>query len=373
MASRFFRPSRLIAIALVIGATAWIASGALGPKAQEGGGETTSSTNAAESQVPIQRVAVQVATAEEHRRQVILSCVTEADHRAKAVARGAGVIVQLLVARGDTVRSNDVIAHISDEGRQAALLQAQALLDQRRAEFDANKQLIEQGNAPKNQLPALEAAVAAAKAAVASAQAEADKTTIKAPIGGVVDEVPVQVGQAVQIGGEIASIVDPDPMLAVGAVSESRRSALKVGQTASVRFINGDTVDGVVNFVGVSADAATRTYPVEATMSNPDAAIADGLTCEMSVTLAPIAATAVPRSALVFSDEGHLGVRIANSENTVEFKPVEIVEDGLESVWVTGLDGSSRVIVVGQDFVKEGDPVEAVSAAARSGKGEPPA
>jgi len=372
MASRFFRPSRLIAIALVIAAGAWIVSGSFGQQAQENGGAAAPGETPA-AQVPVQRVAVQAATAEEHRRQVVLSCVTKADHRAQAVARASGVIVQLLVSRGDTVRSGDPIAYLSDEGRQAAVLQAQSLLDQRRAEYDANKQLIEQGNAPKNQLPALEAAVAAAKAALASAQAEAQKGTIKSPIGGVVDAVPVQVGQAVQIGTEIAAIVDPDPMLAVGAVSESRRNSLAAGQKASVRFIDGSIVDGVVDFVGVSADAATRTYPVEATMRNPDAAIADGLTCEMSVMLAPIEATAVPRSALVFSDDGHLGVRIANADSKVEFKPVQIVEDGLQSVWVTGLSGSTRVIVVGQDFVKEGDPVEAVSAAAISARPEPPA
>ncbi len=371
MASRFFRPSRLIAVVLVFAAVVWIASGSLGQQAKEGGSEAA--PGVAPVQVPVQRVAVQAATAESHQRKVVLSCVTRADHRAQAVARAAGVIVQLLVARGDTVHSGDPIAYLSDEGRQAAVLQAQALLDQRRAEYDANKQLIEQGNAPKNQLPALEAGVAAAKAALASAQAEAEKGTIKSPIGGVVDTVPVQVGQAVQIGTELAAIVDPDPMLAVGAVSESRRNTLAVGQKASVRFIDGSTVDAIVDFVGVSADTATRTYPVEATMRNPDATIADGLTCEMSVTLAPIEATAVPRSALVFSDEGHLGVRIANADNKVEFKPVEIVEDGLESVWVTGLGGSTRVIVVGQDFVKEGDPVEAVSAAAVNARTVPPA
>ncbi len=372
MASGFLRPSRLIAIVLVVVAAAWIASGVLGPHAQESAGETATGQTSA-SQVPIQRVAVQVATAEQHQRQVVLSCVTKADHRAQAVARGAGVIIQLLVARGDTIKAGDPVAYLSDEGRQAALLQAQALLEQRRAEYQANKQLIEQGNAPKNQLPALEAAVAAAKAAVASAQAEADKTMIKSPISGVVDAVPVQVGQAVQVGDKIAAIVDPDPMLAVGAVSESRRSSLEAGQPASVRFIDGSRVAGVVDFVGVSADAATRTYPVEAKMHNADAAIADGLTCEMTVTLAAIEATAVPRSALVFSDDGKLGVRIADSDDKVEFKPVEIVEDGLQSVWVTGLSGSTRVIVVGQDFVKAGDPVEAVSAAAGEVSGKPPA
>jgi multidrug efflux system membrane fusion protein len=132
-------------------------------------------------------------------------------------------------------------------------------------------------------------------------------------------------------------------------------------------------VAGTVKFVGLSADKATRTYPVEATMANADGSIGDGVTCELAVTLAPIEAAAVPRSALVFSDAGHLGVRIVDSESKAQFMPVDLVDDGRENVWVTGIKQPVRVIVVGQDFVKEGDPVEAVSAAEAGVKGQPPA
>ncbi len=249
MASRVFRPSRIIAVVLVIGAAAWVASQNLGPQADESGAPAQTAGEVAPPPVPLQKVGVSLATAEEHHREIVLSCVTEADHRAKAVARGAGVITDLNVKRGNAVMAGETMATISDEGRMAAVQQAQALLDQRMAEYDANKRLIDQGNAPKNQLPALEAGVAAAKAAVSAAQAELEKTSVKAPIGGVIDAVPIQVGQAVQVGTEVATIVDPDPMLAVGAVNENRRNSVRIGQNATVRFIDGSTRNGTVNFV----------------------------------------------------------------------------------------------------------------------------
>jgi len=140
-----------------------------------------------------------------------------------------------------------------------------------------------------------------------------------------------------------------------------------------VRFIDNASVEGTVSFIGLSGDKATRTYRVEAKMSNPNAMIADGVSCEMAVSLDPVEATSVPRSALVFSDAGVLGVRIADGNSQVRFMPVKLVDDGRGAVWVTGLEETSRVIVVGQDFVKEGDPVEAVSAAQAEIKLEPPA
>jgi multidrug efflux system membrane fusion protein len=370
MASRLFRPSRWIAVAVALAATAWILSGRFGPEAQEETGAASAEKSA--PAVPVQKVAVTTATPEEHARQVVLSCVTRADHRAQAVARGAGVIVTLSVERGTPVKAGQVIANISDEGRVANVAQAKAMLDQRMSEYENNKKLIDRGDAPRNNLAALESAVAGARAVLAAAQAEADRSAVKAPIDGIVDTVPVQIGQAVQVGMEIAEIVDPDPMLAVGAVSEARRGLLEKNQTAEVRFIDGRKAPAVVVFVGLSADKATRTYPVEAKMDNADGLTADGVTCELVVTLQPKMAAAVPRSALVFSDDGLLGVRIADADNKVKFVALTLVDDAGQQIWVTGIDAPSRVIVVGQDFVKDGDTVEAVTEAEMANKATVP-
>jgi len=363
MSSKFFRPSRIIAVVLALVAIVWIGSGVIGPQAQEAKPASAAATGV----VPVQRVSVVDAAATNHQQRTLLSCVTQADHRAQAVARGAGLIVDLKVKLGATVKAGDTIAVISDEGRAAGVRQAQALVDQRQAEYDANKRLIEQGSIPRNQLPVLEATLAAAKAALATAQAEASRANVTSAIDGVVNDLPMQVGQAVQIGGTVATVVAPDPMLAVGAVNESRRAKIQIGQQASVRFIDGSTVTGNVSFVGLTADKATRTYPVQASFPNPKAAIGDGVTCEMTVTLAPIMAVPVPRSALVFADDGRLGIRAVTPDSKAQFAAVNVVDDAVDTVWVTGLPATVKIITAGQNFVRDGDPVSAVPATSPAG------
>jgi membrane fusion protein, multidrug efflux system len=252
MASKLFRPSRLIAVALVIGAVLWIAAGQFGGEAVESpdGGDA----EPAVASVPLQKVSVTTATPELHQRTVVLSCVTEADRRASAVARGAGVIIDLTVSRGDRVRAGDVIATLSDEGRGSAVAQAQALLDQRLAEYDANKQLIDRGDAPRNTLPALEAAVAAARAALAAAEAEADRSIVRAPIDGIVDTVAFQIGQAMQAGSEIARSSTRTRCWPSAGSAKRDGQASSRGQPSEIRFIDGTRVLGTVNFVGLSAD-----------------------------------------------------------------------------------------------------------------------
>jgi multidrug efflux system membrane fusion protein len=363
------KPSRIVAVAIVAVAAIWIASGALAPHAEEpeaaGGPEG--------SAVPLQKVGVEVVSPEKHERLIVSSGVTQADQRAFATARGAGVVASLAVTRGDPIRKNGVIATISDEGRSSSVAQAKAMLDQREAELRANQQLIDRGYVPKNTLQALEAAVASAQAALAAAEAEAEKTTLLSPIDGIVNSVPVEVGLAVQPGTQIAEIIGPDPMLAVGSVTEKQRAHVRMGDNASVRLIDGTKATGTVSFVSLSADKATRTYRLEVKMANPDAAIPDGVTCEIVVALEPVMAVRVPLSALVFSDAGELGLRIVDAENKARFQPISVVDDERGAVWVSGLDGTTKVITVGQDFVKDGDPVEAVNSTELNSKPEPAA
>jgi multidrug efflux system membrane fusion protein len=50
-----------------------------------------------------------------------------------------------------------------------------------------------------------------------------------------------------------------------------------------------------------------------------------------------------------------------------------VVDDAVDTVWLTGPDGKSKVITVGQDFVRDGDPVVAVAADAAPSKTGAPA
>ena len=78
--------------------------------------------------------------------------------------------------------------------------------------------------------------------------------------------------------------------------------------------------------------------------------------------LAAVPAVRVPRSALTFSSEGKLGVRVVGEGGKVAFVPVAVVEDALDQLWLGGVADGARVIVQGQDFVKEGEVVDTVPA-----------
>jgi multidrug efflux system membrane fusion protein len=357
------KASRLTAIGLVAAAGLWIASGHFLPHETA---ESRAAMRAGEGEPKkLFRVAVIATHMVPHSRKLTISGRTEADKRVIVATRTGGILTELNVKRGMWVKKDDVMAVLSNEARDAQVAQARAVVTQKRTELDAKRQLIMNGTLPRLQLVDLEAQLMVADAALAGAEAERERGLVRAPWSGVVHDVAVEVGQAVfSMGGrEIATIVALDPMLAVVEVAERKLAGIKVGDTAEVRLVTGESARGKIRFVAKTASATTRTYRVEIELPNADAQIPDGITAEVSVPLSPVPATRVPRSALTFSSTGNLGVRTVDAEGTVGFVPIAVVEDEQTIMWVGGIPDGSRVIVQGQDFVREGQKVEAVAAA----------
>jgi membrane fusion protein, multidrug efflux system len=361
------KASRIAAVGLVAAAAVWILSGHLLPHESAESRAALKARETAE-QKPF-RVAVVETNVRQHARKLVLSGRTEADKKVTAFARTNGVLTELRVRRGSRVKQGDVMAVLSDDAREAQVAQARALLEQRKAELDAKRRLIQMNAYPRLELSNLEAQFKAAEAGLAAAEAERDRGVITAPFDGVVTEVS-EVGTSAFsfTGKEIAMVVAMDPMLAVVEVSERRVSSIKLGSAAEVRLVSGETRQGRVRYVSLSATQTTRTYRVEVQMPNADGAIPDGITAEVAIPLAPTPATRVPRSALIFSSSGDLGVRMVDAEGKVGFVATTIVEDDQGHMWLAGVPDGARVIVQGQDFVREGMRVEVVTAAEQSAR-----
>jgi multidrug efflux system membrane fusion protein len=165
-------------------------------------------------------------------------------------------------------------------------------------------------------------------------------------------------------GKEIATLVALDPMLAVVEVSERKLAGIKVGEMTEVRLVTNQTVKGKVRFVSSSASATTRTYRVEVEMPNADRKIPDGITAEVVISLKAVPATKVPRSALTISSSGDIGVRVVDNADQVQLVPVANVEDKQDLMWFSGIPDGARLILRGQDFVREGQKVATVDAVA---------
>jgi multidrug efflux system membrane fusion protein len=354
------KASRVVAIGLVVGAVGWVASGHLFPHESA---QSRAAIRPDAGEAKLFRVAVAETNVTPHARKLTLSGRTEANQKVTITARTGGLLTEMRVRRGQQMKKGDVIAVLSDDAREAQVAQATAMFNQRKAELEARRKLIEGGMMPKLEAVNLESQFKSAEAALAGAIAERDRGVLRAPWDGIItDHSEVGGASLAMQGASVAQMVALDPMLAVVEVSERRLGGLKIGDQAEVRLVTGQKAMGRLRYIAKTASQTTRTYRVEVELKNSDGAIPDGITAEVSIPMAPAPATRVPRSALTFSSSGDLGVRVVNGDTKVDFVPISVVEDDHNTMWVSGIPDGARVIVQGQDFVREGQKVVAVPA-----------
>ena len=76
----------------------------------------------------------------------------------------------------------------------------------------------------------------------------------------------------------------------------------------------------------------------------------------MRVPLNKVKAHLIPSYLLSLNDEGELGIKIVENE-IVKFLLIQIIEDGLDGLWVSGLPDDVTIITVGQEYVINGQNV----------------
>ncbi len=293
----------------------------------------------------------------EHRSETIrIRGRTMADAVVSVRSETAGVVKQRQFSKGDMIKDGDLLCVLDQGARAAQLAQAKAQLAQAVTDYEANRRLKEKGFAAKNRLPALQAAVDSAKAAVAAAEEELKRTEIRANAAGTVQEPIAEIGSMLTAGGVCATLIDTDPMLFTGQVSERNIDKISIGMEADVTLVSGKTVGGEVRYVSPSADPATRTFEVEIKI-DADETVRDGLTAEASITRPVGEAFRIAPSWVTLGDDGSLGLRLVAEDETVRFQPIELVAQAAEAFWIKGPSNGDRVITLGQDYVVDGERV----------------
>ena len=286
---------------VLIGFAAWMGTGkfsSVGSAAPEAEARKVETEKPA---LPLRTVAVLKPPRAEHARAIRISGQTEAEKRALLATRVMGVIERLPVRQGEHVNKGDLILRLEAEDKEAAIRMAEIVVMQRQAETGAAERLVKGGNAPKLQADQARAALAAAQAELENAKAELAQHEIHAPFNGVIDRVPVERGSAIMAGSEVATLINLDPLLAIGEVSERDLQFLKLGSEADIRLVDGTTVKGTLRYISRDASAATRTFRIEVAIPNRGQEAAGGHDRGDHAARPPADAIVLPRSVVTLS------------------------------------------------------------------------
>jgi HlyD family secretion protein len=138
----------------------------------------------------------------------------------------------------------------------------------------AKQQLASYGDSMKARLAVQQSDLDQARAVMALKRRQRDELKVRAGLDGVLQLVPVDVGQQVAPGTNLARVANPSRLKAEIKIAETQAKDILIGQRAEVDTRNG-VVGGLVARIDPSVQNGTRTVDVTLTAPLPKGAVPD--------------------------------------------------------------------------------------------------
>jgi membrane fusion protein (multidrug efflux system) len=270
-------------------------------------------------------------------------------------------------------KQGQVIIALNTDLLAAAYHQVKATAEFDARELDRVSDLRSRDVATSSELDQARARANASQAAMERAKAELDRATIVAPIDGIINRIPVEVGEYVQKGAEVAELVEIDTVKVAVDVPSRDVAYLKVGAEEKV-FLDpqGQPLVGRITYVSEVAAASTRTSRVEVSVDNRGRVLRSGQIVGVRLKRRELTdAILIPLESVIPLEDGK-EVYVVEGDKAVR----RVVTLGImkgSSVQVTeGLAAGDQLIVGGgQRYVGPGQAVRVVGPARQPATARP--
>jgi len=175
------------------------------------------------------------------------------------------------VAESELQGAQDKLASVRKEAgiRQAALTAAESRVNQFKAQLQSSVANRKQVGIRASDAGTANAAVAAARASLEAAELQLSYTTITAPIDGVVTRKSVEVGQIVQPGQGLMTIIPLQDTWVTANFKETQLANVHAGQRAEIHVdMYGKSVSGHVDSIAGATGSKMSLLPPENATGN---------------------------------------------------------------------------------------------------------
>lgn len=290
----------------------------------------------------------------------------------------AGRIERIHFAEGGRVSAGQPLFTLDASLARASLNEAQANLENSRSVATRAGQLSKDRLIAQADFDRARASLGVDQARAASARAALEKMTLRAPFSGRVGLRAVSVGEFVNAGRDLVTLVRLDPIEVDFSVPESALPQLRNGQAIAVAVdaFPGDTFDGKVVAIDPVIDPNSRSAKLRAQIPNPDDRLRPGQFAQLKLDTGSGSANAllVPEQALM--QDGDVRFVYTVVDGKAKKTPVTTAARTPGFVQVTdGLKAGDVVITAGQakPMMRDGMPVMALPprGAAQDGAANP--
>ena len=283
-------------------------------------------------------------------KSIKLTGTVEAKVMTTIVAPADGYIEQLNVQENQFVKKEKVLAVIASQERTS-------LVSQTKNKVEELKSKLEKTSPNSAEYSQLNSQLEQAKKELEYAEKLFLGLPVIAPLSGIVTQKFIESGSAVVAKQNLFTIVDFNSLIIKSSVSEDLFSKIKPGNKLKVKFNAFPEKDfyAVVTLKYQQIDPVTRNFPVELRLINGSKEITPGMMAELElITDKKEKVIAVPNDVFIVNQKDEKIVYVI-MDSTAHQK---IVTTGISNEKVTevisGLNEGEKIVVMGQELLKDG-------------------
>ena len=272
--------------------------------------------------------------------------------------------VTMLLELGTRVDKGTPVAKIDAEEAESAVEQAKAQYELAQDRFERQQPLYRDSVISALEFEQVRSERNQARAALNQAQTRLADAILEAPFAGTIEDRFLEVGEQAAPGTRLARLVNTRRVKITAGIPERYANDIEIGTPVQLDFrrYGAGVRTADVTFVGNTIDPQSRTFTVEITVSNENRTLKPEMGVNLRVTRAVLdSALVLPRTAVLRDETGTHVYVVDRSDTTAVARNREITlgpETGGSVVADSGLAAGEEVIIVGQNNVSPGAPLE---------------
>lgn len=270
-----------------------------------------------------------------------------------------GQLLEVLVVEGQKVEKDQVLARIDDGGLLAQLAQAKSQLLLAETVFNRQERLWSQNIGSEIQFLQAKTQFESAEKAVDALSLQAEKSIVRAPFDGTVDQIFKEPGTIVApgMGSELFRVVNIDKVYVEVDVPETHITSISEGSKVQVNLpAIGEEIDARIARVSKVINPSNRSFTVEIPLENKSGFIRPNLMASVAINdYSNKSAIMIPQSvvsenaegqqycfALEKSTEGYIAKRLIIQTGKTSEDFIEVL-DGVEKGALLITEGAKKV------------------------------
>ncbi len=278
-----------------------------------------------------------------------------AEEDAQVVAKVSGVVQEILIEEGDRIQAGAILARLDGEILTVELAQSEARFQRLKEDFKRKETLFQKDAISVEIYQQAKFELESQQAARDLVNLNLGYTEIRSPIGGIITERHIKVGNMVLTNATAFRVTDFEPLLAVLYVPEREIGKLAVGQKAllTVDALTETTFDGRIDRISPIVDPRTGTVKVTIVVNDELGLLKVGMFSRVSIIYdIHENILMVPREAILLEDDESL-VFVVRDSMVFREKVVTGYVNTSHLEILSGLTISDTVVVMGQGSLKD--------------------